>query len=182
MRGNSLVRQAIQPYSQAPMPSRRSNALNLNLAVQVAPGRKVPAKATGFALFRNHPLGDAETMGFPRRHSREGGNLFLTLEQALIWGPCKRGKSPGDGSALLYIRRRELNRGVCREGGNPCQTHAGPVFFAAMDARPRGHDALHRQRIPCPCPDFCSSYGPLSRGAGAAETLASVRLGFNRRI
>ena len=43
-------------------------------------------------------------MGFPRRHSREGGNPFLTLEQALIWvpspaGPALRRRSPAFGLA-----------------------------------------------------------------------------------
>ena len=48
----------------------------------------------------------------PQRHSREGGNPFIKLEQALIWVPACAGTTPRPG---LQPGRRFLHT---LEGGN----------------------------------------------------------------
>ncbi len=46
---------------------------------------------------------DAVAMGFPQRHSREGGNPFLTLEQVLSLGPRPRGDDAAETLASVWL-------------------------------------------------------------------------------
>jgi hypothetical protein len=78
----------------------------------------------------------------PQRHSRESGNPFLNVEQALRW--------------IAAFARMTLRPGFLPshrffhtlESGNPWQVSGEASFFAGTDSPLRGNDGLAGDRLP----------------------------------